>query len=215
MEQEKLNWFKLSELKNETAKMVFMPFELEGKERFQIWDNNGKKFIKEDEKIQTSAGELEVNKFIALKKLTTDEQARFRRSLQFLRKAYVFRYNDGTEEILTDNSMMLGIPKTAEIGLLGVMETVKTMKKNPLHFSYMISRVIQDGFMKYFIHLGEEQPIDMLEKIYDLNDKEKALIKSMKEKEDVINESSENKIKIMVSNDIHEYRAQILVSIFF
>ena len=206
MEQQKNKWFNMKDLKEGTD-LIFQPLSGEGKERFSLWDNAAKKFIKEGEKIKTSQGELDVNKFIALKKLTTDEQSRWARKVVFTR-----------EVIINNEKMNIDMPLSAERVLKEKMTDITAMAQDPLSFSFILSKSKgSNGMTQYSLRLGPKVSSSVANQFKTpLTTEEKDLVEVMKSDVNTMNRSKEEKIKLLVKNlQVHESRAQEIVNAHF
>ena len=110
---------------------------------------------------------------------------------------------------------MVGLPVSAEQELLKVMDTVRNMNKNPLRFTYVLSRSKPDtGFMKYHVTIGVEQTDEQLHKILEITSNEKDLIKEMKGNEEVMKGDSTQKLNVLISNNVIQDRAKALLELF-
>lgn len=204
MEQgQKMKWFKLNTIPKDGT--TFIPLDIEGREKFQIWDNEERKFLQENTKFMTSQGEFTVTKFNSLRVLTDEEQKRYRRSLQFNHRVFI-----------NGERMFVSWPTSVEQQFLKLVDTIRTMKRNPTNFSYKILRTQPPtGFVQYSVVLGEEQPLSSFTKMLNLTDREQALIQKMNETETIRDKTIQDKINIIMTNGVSELRAKDLANIFF
>ena len=112
---------------NKDNAVVIQPLTMEGVEQFSLWDNTTKKFLREGQKVEIDGKEYTIDKYI---KLTDEQKKRYGRNLKINRKVLI-----GDEEVLYP------MPITVDEQLRNTMETVEKMGKNPLEFSYIVSRI--------------------------------------------------------------------------
>lgn len=201
MTEEKVSWFKMSSL-SDGQDLEFELLTDKGTEVFSLWDNNDKKYIRDGEKITTQSGEVEVSKFMKIKELTEDEQKRWRRNVQFVRDVMI-----GGEQ------KRIGMPFSAEKKLAEVMETAKGLGQNPMQFSYILSRSKGAGIMQYYVRIGK--PLSNTGTTTLANNDEKAVIEAIQNNPEANQRPKEEKIAILIKNQITEERAKELAEHYF
>ena len=206
-EEKKSKWLKLSSM-GEGEELTIQFLGKDGQETFSVWDNQVKKFVKDGETINTSMGELPVNKFITLKKLTPEEQLRWRRNPQFVREA-----------IINNENKFITLTPAAEKSLREVMETVTSLKQDPLGHKYILSKTKADSksFARYSFRIGDaisKEDMDKTRK--SVATKEELEVIDAIRTDNIANKRTrEEKTKILINNGIKEARAKELAPAYF
>lgn len=210
MEQErKSKWMKMSSIP-EGKEIQVQILNRESKEQFSVWDNHTKTYIKEGEKIVTSQGEMEVNKFLPLKKLGEEGQ-RWSKKEQYVRNV-----------VVNGEKLFLPFPKTAEKALVDLMDTLNKVGKDPLSMYYMIKKLSSEGIVKYEVKLGTPVPDGEVNLArVQANERENKIINAIKADPVVNAYDKESKVKVLMGNKnvdgnfISEPRARELVESYF
>ena len=166
-------WYNLSQLKD-GDELEFQPKSVEGKEKFSIWDNKNKTYIKEGSMLDTEKGMQQVNKYI---KLSDDEKKFFGRKPAFTRRV-----------LIKGEDTWINIAVMAEKALRDQMATVSTLGKEPLAFTYILKKMGAGLLTRYAIRIGKEagMPDDVkLDKVVvsklDLTEMEKTYLKALQD----------------------------------
>lgn len=205
MEQtQKSKWMKMSSIPD-GKEITVQVLSRESKPVFSVWDNTAKVFIREGAKIITSQGEMEVNKFLPLKKLG-EEGKRWSKKEQYERDVVV----NGEKKILP-------FPKTAEKALTDLMETLSAVGKDPLSMTYIIKKTSPpDGFVKYEVRVGTPIPDSVINVARtQASEAELKVINAVKTNPTANAYDKESKVKVLMNNKIDEARARQLVNDYF
>jgi len=204
-------FFKPREAFKETNSVVIQPLTLEGVERFQLWDNTEKKYVREGEEITVEAGTVKLDKYI---KLTDEEKTRYGRDFKIVRNVVY----DGEE-------YEYALPPTVNEKLETVMDTVKEMGENPFTYEYVVSRKKtgdQPFDMEYTVTLAQSQKeravqpeIELeIEENENLSPRERKVVEAIKQKYgDYVTKPEDALCRVLVKNTgCTEARANFIVT---
>lgn len=205
-----MQWFKTSSLKDKEM-LEFRPKNLNFKEKFSIWNDKEKKYIREGTQLGTEKGMQEVNKYI---KLTDQEKVTYRRSLKY-----------DIEVVIDGEDWMLPLPVTAKNGMQVEMDILRSMGKEPMHFNYFLRREGVGLNTKWFVKAGEDKggPLEGVKKTkvfgeegLELNPTEQAYVDALRNKEEAKDYSINDKIDILVKNaKLDDERAKKIAEKYF
>lgn len=206
--QKPSKYFKLSAM--ETDSDVTIQFlSRDSTEEFCLWDNMTKKYIREGHTFQTTLGELKVDRYFSLKRLTPEEQARWRRVPQFVRRGIL----NGEEKIFT-------LTAGAENSLRAQMTTLESVGIDPLTKYYILKKHKDDNkaFVQYsFRASGSPIPAEELNKhkTTQATSEEQELINAVKTDPVANKRTKAEKVKILINNGIAADRAEKLADSYF
>lgn len=197
-----ISFVNLSKELNTHKQMEIQVLDEVGKERFSLWDNQVKKFIKEGEQLMTENGLQEVNKFI---KLTPEEKKRYTRKLVLNRKV-----------VYNGNESIIGFPVTVDKKISDIFQDMKVLSKNPFHFSLVVEKEGTGIGTRYNVKIGKEVgQYNKQENALMLSDKEKALIEAIKNNTEAMKYDTPKKVMLFKTNlGIDEARAMNIVTSF-
>jgi len=131
-------WYKMNLASGGT--LEFQPKSIDGKYRFQIWNNKDKKYINQGEFLVTKAGKQEVNAQI---KLTEEELKIYTKSHKFVRDVII----NGEEKKIT-------LAVTAERALKREIDIIKQLGEEPLSYTYILKKEGEGLLTKYYLSRG-------------------------------------------------------------
>lgn len=209
MAEQKTEWVRANKLKI-GEELEFQPAFLDGMDAYSVWDNTSKKFLRIGEKIQTSKGELIIEKGMKFNPLTEEERKRWRPSVQYSRKA-----------IINGKEVMLTITQSIEKELKNKMADAKNFGTDPLSFTYVIKKLSDEGFNRYEVRVGKQVGMPKQKETQEivLDDKpkltefEQQIVKKINEQ--ASHYTKEQKLNVFIKNRIDKTRAEEIVKNYF
>jgi hypothetical protein len=116
---------------------------METNERFALWDNTLKTYLKENTILTTLKGAQKIDKYISL---TPEEKQRYTRKLSFKRDVI---------DLATGEEVQLDLPKTAEDALIDKISTIQVMGGNVNSFAFTVKKTGTKLNTKYSVDIAK------------------------------------------------------------
>jgi hypothetical protein len=191
--------------------LEFKPKNLNFKEKFNIWDDKEKKYIRSGTKLGTVQGLQEVNKYI---RLTPDEKKIYRRSHKF-----------DIEVVIKGEEWVISLPVTAKNCMQAEIDVLRSMGKEPMQYNYFLKREGTGLTTKWYVKAGEDQgkPVEGVtptmvvgEESLELTSVEQAYVDALKNKPEAQKYSVNDKTEILVKKaGVDEDRAKLIAEKYF
>jgi hypothetical protein len=198
------DFLKTKEVFNEKDTISIQPTTIDGVENFALWSNAEKKFYRDGDKVKIDGKEYDVNKYI---KLSEEQKTRFARNMKVNRTVLY----DGKEVVFP-------MAMSADEQLKNAMSIVEKMGKNPLDFTYNVTRKKTGSAainVEYQVTLGDEvkskpqRKKPSVEEELDLDEEENLDDLELTDKETKVIEAIKRKIPEYPTKDV-AYLAKLI-----